>query len=114
MQQRPVEYSFGGATCWIFQQPIARDTSDAEATSSEVWPGGLALARYFERQAVQWAQDSPEGLSVLELGAGTGLVGLAARALGARQVLLTDTKGALPWLRQNVALNEKLGGDIMT
>ena len=44
---------------------------------------------------------------VLELGAGIGVAGLAAAALGAR-VLLTDLEGALPLLKLNAAANAPL------
>ena len=50
------------------------------------WPGGIALARYL--------LDNPDlvaGRSVLDLAAGSGLVGLAAAKAGARSVLLADT-----------------------
>ena len=42
---------------------------------------------------------------MLELGAGTGACGLAAAALGARRVLLTDKPVLLPLLSANVAAN---------
>lgn len=49
------------------------------------WGGGLALARF--------VLDRPEavrGRSVLDLGAGSGLVGIAAAKAGARDVLAVD------------------------
>ena len=48
---------------------------------------------------------NPNPKQVLELGAGTGACGLAAAALGARRVLLTDKPVLLPLLRANVAAN---------
>lgn len=42
---------------------------------------------------------------VLELGSGTGAVGILAAKLGCRSVTLTDIKSILPVLENNVALN---------
>ena len=50
-----------------------------------VWEGGLALLRVLEL-----SPSLVKGKSVLELGCGTGLVGLAAAAAGAERVCLTD------------------------
>jgi predicted nicotinamide N-methyase len=49
------------------------------------WGGGLALARY-----VLDHPDAVAGRSVLDLGAGSGLVGIAAAKAGAREVLAFD------------------------
>ena len=46
------------------------------------------------------------GARVLELGAGTGALGLVAAALGARRVLLSDLPCSIAQLKNNVALNE--------
>ncbi|KAF8303092.1 hypothetical protein DL93DRAFT_2067017 [Clavulina sp. PMI_390] len=63
------------------------------------WPAGEVLATYLAHK-----YPSLEGQSILELGAGTGLVGLAAGKLGAK-VLITDQKPLLETMKQNIALN---------
>ena len=59
-----------------------------DTTGTAIWGSALLLSRVLEAREAQ----SPElrGASVLELGSGTGLVGLACAALGARDVTLTD------------------------
>lgn len=47
---------------------------------------------------------------MLELGAGCGLVGLAAGVLGAKEVLLTDLPYALPNMQANLQRHEDLCG----
>jgi predicted nicotinamide N-methyase len=65
------------------------------------WAGGIALARY--------VLDQPEVVadrSVFDLGAGSGLVGIAAAKAGARHVLAADTDGhAIIALGLNAAAN---------
>ncbi|WP_138761132.1 class I SAM-dependent methyltransferase [Modestobacter altitudinis] len=66
------------------------------------WPGGQALARY--------VLDHPEtvaGRRVLDLGAGSGLVAVAALLAGARGVLASDVD---PYSHTAVALNAELNG----
>lgn len=61
------------------------------------WPGGQALARY--------VLDHPEvvaGRTVLDLGAGSGLVGVAAAVAGATRVIASDVD---PYSRAAVAVN---------
>ena len=66
---------------------------------AELWPASLALAGFLARRGV------PPGVEVLELGCGTGLVGVVAARLGAR-VLFTDfEEDALAFARANHALN---------
>jgi len=65
------------------------------------WAGGLALARY--------VLDHPDVVTdrrVLDLGAGGGLVAIAAAKAGAREVLAAETDPyAIAALRLNLALN---------
>lgn len=56
----------------------------------------ICLARYLERNRAAVA-----GKSILELGCGSGFLGLVAAALGARSVDLTDLDNALPLAERN-------------
>lgn len=67
---------------------------------AELWPASLGLARYIfnNRQLLQ-------GRKVLELGAGIGLAGIAARIVGA-ELLQTDySEAALRFIRVNSLSN---------
>ncbi|GGE07928.1 ribosomal protein L11 methyltransferase [Aureimonas endophytica] len=66
------------------------------------WAGGLALARHL--------LDHPQiaaGRRVLDLGAGSGLVAIAAAKAGAREVLAAEID---PYARAALALNARLNG----
>lgn len=65
------------------------------------WGGGLALARY-----VLDHSEIVSGRSVLDLGAGSGLVGIAAAKAGARTVTCADTDTyAVAMSQLNAAIN---------
>jgi hypothetical protein len=74
-----------------------------------VWQGAFVLVEYLLRSHSDghWA-----GKRVVELGAGTGLCGLALARLGAH-VQLTDMQHILPILRGNVATNPSGRGGSM-
>lgn len=77
------------------------------------WPGGQALARY-----VLDHPDLVAGRSVLDLGAGSGLVAVAAAMAGATRVLASDIDPfALAAIPENAALNGVTGiepvGDLL-
>ncbi len=66
------------------------------------WPGGVALARHF--------LENPEavaGHSLLDLGAGSGLVAIAAARAGAGKVAASDTD---PAARAAIGLNAEANG----
>ncbi|KAJ7591388.1 putative methyltransferase-domain-containing protein [Mycena floridula] len=65
------------------------------------WPAGQVLARFL----VSRGPNSLAGKHVVELGSGTGLVGLVAAQLGAKQVSITDRSPLLPIMEQNIAMN---------
>ncbi|CAJ1332300.1 unnamed protein product [Effrenium voratum] len=75
-----------------------------QGTSSVLWPAAQRMAQFLlDTQA-----ETLPGRSLLELGAGVGLVGAACAACGARAVL-TDWEGALPLLRRNAELLAQRG-----
>ena len=85
----------------------ASSAAGADGTYRRLWPAALRFAK--------WLGDHPEtvrGKSVLELGAGTGAIGLVCAALGATRVCITDVPGALQPIRDSVRLNPALGGSV--
>uniref|UniRef100_A0A0G4GHW1 Methyltransferase small domain-containing protein n=1 Tax=Chromera velia CCMP2878 TaxID=1169474 RepID=A0A0G4GHW1_9ALVE len=95
------EFSVNGKPLFVSEIPEAevRDASsqDDADTGRTTWDGSVVLALFLEAH-----QELVRGTRVLELGAGTGLVGLSAAALGAEEVVLTDLAYALPNMRRNV------------
>ncbi|CCL99165.1 uncharacterized protein FIBRA_01180 [Fibroporia radiculosa] len=63
------------------------------------WPAGEVLSQYIARRG------SLQGKTVLELGSGTGLVGLVAGILGA-SVWITDQEQLLDIMSRNVSMND--------
>ncbi|KAJ3758049.1 putative methyltransferase-domain-containing protein [Lentinula raphanica] len=66
-----------------------------------VWPAGQILSNYLIKQG----SDFMQGKHVVELGSGTGLVGLIAAKLGAGRVWITDQASLLDIMQQNLSLN---------
>ena len=85
-----------------------QETATAATTGGHVWPAARRLLEYVEAARPPWAVR--RGARILELGAGTGWMGmtLAANLPSADRVCVTETRagGALKWLRRNVARNE--------
>lgn len=100
------------------RQAITTLAESTDATGPTAGPGLWASAPAL----VEWlCEDAPllpdaplrrreliEGRAVIELGSGTGFVGLSLAKLGASRVLLTDLPQRLPLLRRNIDAN---GGD---
>ncbi|MEQ2256233.1 Methyltransferase-like protein 21A [Ilyodon furcidens] len=64
-----------------------------------VWDAAVVMCMYLELGAVEL-----KGMKAIELGAGTGLVGIVAALLGAH-VTITDREAALEFLSANVNAN---------
>jgi predicted nicotinamide N-methyase len=97
---RPLEFRVGDASLTLMQRPIVQ----ASDLGNAVWEGAVQLTRLLERRVRDGAMPLAQ-MRVLELGAGVGLVGLAAAVLGSPHVVLTDMRNIVPLLQHNAALN---------
>ena len=61
-----------------------------DGIGTSVWDGSIVLARYLEHLVSQGKLDL-DGKSLVELGAGCGLVGLSTAAIGCSRVVLTES-----------------------
>ena len=84
----------------IHQEPAQSIDNETLDTGCTVWNAS--------KVAAEFVMDAPalvKGAHVLELGAGTGLAGLACAAAGAARVVLSDMPHRLPLLRKNIRAN---------
>ena len=72
---------------------VEQDQSLHDCCGGIVWESAFCLAQYLRGEA---RARRIRGRRVLELGAGAGLLGLAAAASGAKRVVLTDHPDAMP------------------
>jgi hypothetical protein len=79
-----------------------------EWLGTAVWPAARVLVHFLEQHQATLHLPS---LSVVELGSGTGVCGLAAAGLGATRVILTDKCALLETLAHNIRLNS-LGSSV--
>lgn len=90
----------------------------SQGLSFQLWPGAIALVNLLDTHYLQPIIRNPlstlfksqenRPLRIIELGSGTGLVGIAAAALLSANVTVTDLPHVLPNLRINVEANSKL------
>mmetsp|Transcript_6706 Transcript_6706/g.13615 ORF Transcript_6706/g.13615 Transcript_6706/m.13615 type:complete len:218 (+) Transcript_6706:55-708(+) len=80
-----------------------------ESVGARVWDAALVLCRYLEEcsqpRGIYPDAVRLKGKRVLDLGTGTGLVGIVAHLLGAEQVVLTDREEILPITWDNLKRN---------
>jgi hypothetical protein len=98
-------YPFQGGVTVAGRQILIQECPNLPGAGTGVtaWDGALLLARYLEV-----CSSSVRGCRVLELGAGCGVVGIVAAALGAQSVLMTDLPSVLPLLQSNMDRNRHL------
>lgn len=81
----------------------------AEGLALITWASSSVLANQLHRLSVTPAAlENETRIKVLELGAGTGLVGLSAAAIWHTEVILTDLAPIVPSLLTNIACNKEL------
>ena len=67
---------------------------------SIIWEGALVLAKYMEDNAQEF-----KGKTVIELGAGIGLVGIVSALIGCSSITITEIGKLIPLIRENIELN---------
>jgi len=94
--------------CWRQRRRTCpqQDYSVAASTAWLVWEGSWALIESLGREHDPWLRELVQGKRVLELGAGTGLLGLAAAAAGGHCVLTDVSSMTEGSLRPNVEGND--------
>eukprot|EP00927_Polykrikos_kofoidii_P030977 TRINITY_DN26642_c0_g1_i1.p1 TRINITY_DN26642_c0_g1~~TRINITY_DN26642_c0_g1_i1.p1 ORF type:complete len:371 (-),score=33.68 TRINITY_DN26642_c0_g1_i1:685-1797(-) len=103
-QSRHQGYTFKGQFVRVVESPVELTSFAAdgsvypEATAGKVWPCGYHLASHLVFAL-------PAGVSVLELGAGQGLVGMAISLTTNARVICTDLEENLPLLSENLRVN---------
>lgn len=85
---------------------IEQEFSGAEE-GAVIWDCARCLLAHIVRSPVS----DPRGSRVLEVGSGTGVVGLGLAPLGAKAVTLCDKPSQLPLIRRNVLHNAPLLAD---
>ncbi|XP_063976035.1 protein N-lysine methyltransferase METTL21D-like [Diachasmimorpha longicaudata] len=95
-------------TLTIYQQQVGD-------VSCVVWDAALVLAKYLDHKCndEDTAVSFLDGQNVLELGAGTGCVGMTAACLGGN-VVMTDLRSTMPILQKNISLNQDQWRDFGT
>lgn len=73
----------------------------------KTWGTAFAIAKKLEELGTQYMQEAQKGptTTILELGAGTGLVGISAAMLWRADFVLTDLVEIVPNLQSNVERN---------
>lgn len=76
---------------------------DDDRTGAVCWDDAVVLAKFIERNREVYVKRG--STNVIELGAGTGFVGLVAGCLGAKRVYITDRNVMMELIRKNISGN---------
>ena len=93
------EFSLDSGSTLVVKQDKFKHTDKVDDTGAVVWDDAVMLAKYLELRV------DLKGKTVVELGAGTGFLGMVAASLGAVQVCVTDQKCRLEQIQNNVRSN---------
>jgi hypothetical protein len=96
----PLNFAGGELTMHDIPILVSEVPNTGAGTGLTIWDGSVVLAKYLEH-----ARLPLDGKHVVEVGAGTGLVGICASVLGAERVTLTDLEYTLNNTRKNVVEN---------
>ena len=108
-----LQLDFGAGEFEVDSQPLVLSQwthTSTDDTGYAIWDGSLILAKLLE---LELGKPALTGARVLELGAGCGVVAIAAAILGA-EVTATDLPYCLPLLQHNLTTNESavmIGGN---
>ncbi|KAL2819950.1 putative methyltransferase-domain-containing protein [Aspergillus cavernicola] len=94
------DVSFDG----LLQRPLLLKEDLKDGCGGQLWPAGMVLAKYMLRQHRSKLVDK----TIVELGAGGGLVGLAVASgceIGPSPIYITDQVPMLSLMEANIALN---------
>jgi len=87
-----------------------KDPSKSGDTSGNLlWPAARSLAAHLITHP-----ELVHNCRVVELGAGVGLLGIVAGALGAKEVVMTDVTCTIPLLQRNLEANRAVCGDCVS
>lgn len=81
---------------------------EKQGQQAKVWDCALVLAKFLANDAF-FPHSFFVNKRVIELGCGIGVPGMAAAALGAKDVVLTDMPIAVSWIQANIERNQTLG-----
>ena len=102
-----MDYDLGNGELRFEDKPVfLRETGEMEYPYGDTtFVAALVTAKCLEYSF----KEEMRGARVIELGAGTGTLGLVSAALGAKNVILTDLDVSIEQLKNNVQLNMKSG-----